>query len=184
MKRFILAAIAAASLAVPSAVSAQESQAKSWGLTGEEMAVLSGRVVDIMCELSGDCPDDCGGGDRQLGLVTIEGQLVAVGKNTQTSFNGAVEDLLPYCNKDVDVDGLWVGHSGFKFYQVQFIREQGASEFSKANLWTGRWAEKFPDAQGQGPWFRRDPRVLKHIEERGYLGLGDEADTAFIKDWY
>ena len=32
-------------------------------------------------------------------------------------------------------------------------------EWIKANRWTKDWAVANPDATGQGPWFRRDPRV-------------------------
>ena len=70
-------------------------------------------------------------------------------------------------------------------YLVQRIRlrEDGA-EWVAANQWTEDWAENHPDAAGEGPWFRRDPRVLSRIEEEGYLGLGQEVDEAFIADWF
>ncbi|MGF1474648.1 MAG: hypothetical protein ACFB6S_03700 [Geminicoccaceae bacterium] len=164
-------------------VQAQESEAKSWGLTGQELARFQAKVVDIECELGGECPDNCGDGRHQLGLVDSEGTLIPVAKNTQPAFNGAVYDLLPYCGKDVEVDGLFSGHSGFRFYQVQLIKEVDAEEFAKTNLWTKVWAEKFPEAEGEGPWFRRDPRIQQRIEANGYLGLGPEADEQFIAEW-
>lgn len=168
---------------------AEGSQAKSWGLLGEEPARFEARVVDILCELTGDCPADCGGGDRQLGLVrTADDVLVLASKNGQPAFNGAVADLLPHCGAVIGVDGLLVGDAEItplnaKVFQVQFIRAEGGA-WEKADRWTDVWAAENPDATGDGPWFRRDPRVTERIERDGYLGLGEEADAAFIKEFY
>ena len=46
--------------------------AESWGLPEEEKTRFEAKVVDALCELTGDCPDRCGGGKRQLGLLTDE----------------------------------------------------------------------------------------------------------------
>ncbi|MEL6234290.1 MAG: hypothetical protein AAFR46_07765 [Pseudomonadota bacterium] len=191
MTRFAYAALFAAVLATPGLAQdfAEGSNANSWGLFGEEKARFTAQVVDVICELSGDCPADCGGGDRQLALLRDADQaLVLPLKNGQPVFSGAAADLLPYCNKAVEVDGLLVGDpddTPVKFYQVQLIRETGAEEWAKANLFTRAWAEEFPDAAAEkGPWFRKDPRVSALIGERGYLGLGLEVDEAFIEDWF
>lgn len=182
------ASVAVAVTAVPVAAAdfSEGSQAKEWGLTEEEKAVFSGKVVDILCELSGDCPDNCGNGLRQLGVVRdADNQLIAVLKNTQAAFNGAADDLLPYCNKDVDVDGLLIGdleEVTAKYYMVQFIRNKGDAEWNKTNLWTKEWAKKNPDSKGKGPWFRRDPRVAAQIEARGHFGLGHEADQKYLEE--
>ncbi len=164
----------------------KNSKAKKWGLTGEEKATFSGKVVDVMCELSGDCADNCGNGNRYLGIVReADNQLVYVLKNRQTAFNGPVVDLLPYCNKQVDVDGVLVGEDDVvkaKFYLVQLIREKGAAEWNKTTLWIKDWAKKHPDAKGKGAWFRRDPRVAKQIAKEGHFGLGHEADAQYLKE--
>lgn len=165
------------------------SKAKSWNLTGQEKALFSAKVVDVLCELTGDCPAQCGAGKRQLGLIRVaDDALVFPAKNGQPLFTGAATDLLPYCGKTVDVDGLLTGGDEIragsaKLFQIQRIREAGG-EWTKANKWTKDWAKKNPDAKGKGPWFRRDPRITKEIEKDGYLGLGLAADKAFIKDWY
>ena len=165
---------------------AEGSQAKEWGLLGEEKALFTGKVVDLMCEITGDCPENCGNGLRQLGIVReSDNALVPVLKNRQTSFNGATEDLLPYCNKTVDVDGVLVADedlSAVKFYMVQFIRNSGDQEWKKANRWTKAWAKRNPDSKGKGPWFRRDPRVKAQIEATGHFGLGAEADQVWLKE--
>ncbi len=161
-----------------------ESQARSWNLTGEEKARFSAKVVDILCEVSGKCAEKCGAGSYQLGLLTEGGKLIPVNKNGQTSFNGAVSDLLPLCGKTVEVDGLLVGEEvPAKLYQIQLIKQEG-QDWAKANRHTKDWKEKFPDVDGKGPWFRRDPRVLSILEKDGYLGLGEEADKKFIEENY
>ena len=160
------------------------SKAKGFGLSEEEKATFSGKVVDVLCELTGDCVENCGNGNRNMGIVReTDGRLVMVLKNAQFSFNGPVADLLPYCNKNVDVDGLLIGDEEYyntKFYMVQFIREKGSADWAKANKWTKSWRAKNPEvAKGKGPWFRRDPRVVKQIEATGYFGLGSEADEKY-----
>ena len=163
------------------------STAKTFGFQEEEKALFTGKVVDVLCELSGECADNCGNGNRLLGIVRdADNKLILPLKNGQFSFNGPVEDLLPYCGKAVDVDGIMVGDAevyGSKFYMVQKIRDAGASEFRKANLWTKAWAKRNEEAaKKKGPWFRKDPRVLKQIEATGYFGLGHEADKQYAAE--
>lgn len=164
------------------------SQAKSWNLYAEKPAKFEAQVVDILCVLSGDCPADCGAGRRQLGLLrTADDVLVYPNKNSQPAFTGAAEELLPFCGQTVTVDGLLIDDPDLgsnNIYLVQTILPEGASEPVKANTWTKKWAEKYPEAKGKGPWFRRDPRVLAEIEKEGYLGLGKEVDEPFIKELF
>ncbi len=168
---------------------AEGSKAKSWNLTAQEKARFTARVVDVLCELTGDCAAECGKGTRQLGLIReADGALIFPTKNGQPLFTGAATDLQPYCGKTVEVDGLLTGGdeitSGMsKIYQVQRIREVGG-EWGRANRWTKEWAKKYPGAKGKGPWFRRDPRIKEEIAKDGYLGLGEEQDKLFIKDLY
>ena len=164
----------------------QGSKAKEWNLYGEEKAKFSGKVVDILCELSGNCSNNCGDGKRHLGIVrSADNKLIAVLKNRQASFNGATEDLLPYCNKNVDVDGLMIGEDEFaasRFYMVQLIRVAGEEKWNKTTRWTKQWRKKNPEAKGKGAWFRRDPRVKKQLAENGHFGLGLEFDQKYIEE--
>ncbi len=164
----------------------KDSKAGTFGLSGEKKATFSGKVVDILCELSGDCPANCADGKRNLGIVReADGKLIMVAKNAQFEFNGAVDDLQPYCNKNVDVDGLMIGNDpGVKaqVYMVQLIRLKGDAEWNKAELWTKAWDKRNPGAKGEGPWYRRDPRVAKQIKKNGYLGLGHEADKKYQEE--
>ena len=162
------------------------SNVKPWNLYGEEKATFSAKVVDTLCELTGDCPDNCGDGRRQLGLLrSDDNALIMPMKNRQAAFTGAANDLQPYCGLAVDVDGLMVGdeeQTAVKFYMVHFIRETGAEKWKKASRWTKDWNKANPDLKKvKGPWFRKDPRVKAKIAETGYLGLGLEIDKAFVE---
>ncbi len=191
--RTLFTALAISLLGATGAVSADEgafaegSTAKGKGsLLGEEKALFTGKVVDVLCELTGDCPDNCGGGDRHLGILRdADGVLVLANKNLQ-AFAGANYDLMAYCGKQVEVDGLLVGspdNTAAKFYQLQKIRVVGDEKFAKANKWTKEWNRRNPEqAKIKGGWFKKDTRVKALLERDGRLGLGKEADEAFAKE--
>lgn len=184
MKRLTLAL---ALLASPLAAQdfSEGSNAKTWNLYAEVPARFEAKVVDLLCELSGDCPEDCGAGRRQLGLLrSTDNVLVLPMKNNQPAFTGAVTDLLPHCNTTVEVDGLLIDDPDLNaknIYLVQRIKADGA-DWTRANKWTKEWAAKHPEAKGKGPWFRRDPRIKAEIASNGYLGLGQAVDDAYIKE--
>jgi len=191
--RWMIAAALAALMALPAAAEGEfsaGSEAKGWkNLQGREPARFEARVVDALCELTGDCPEDCGGGARQMGLVReADGVLVLAAKNNQAQFQGATEDLYPYCGQVVTVDGLLVGNpdvTPVKFYQVQTILRPGKDKAAPAKRWTRIWKRKNKDlAKLKGPWFRHDPAVKAAIEADGWLGLGSEADAKFIEENY
>lgn len=189
MMRHLLYLIAL--LCAPALAHAQDfsagSTAKSWNLYGEKPARFEARVVDLLCELTGDCPADCGAGFRQMGLKrTADDVLVIALKNSQAAFSGAAVDLALYCNQIVEVDGLMIEDPELmarNLYQVQKVRVDGG-DWVKANKFTKVWAQENPEAKGKGAWFRRDPRIKALIAEQGYLGLGPETDQAFIKEWF
>lgn len=159
-----------------------KSQADSWGIQNEEATVLVGKVVDLVCELAKDCPAQCGAGKRQLGLLTAAGKLVLVAKNTQPLFTGAVIDLLPYCQKQVEMDGLMTGNDDHKVFQIQLIRERNTEKWNATDQWTLEWQKNNPTVAGSfEEWFYHDPRVAKQIDKNGYLGLGEAADRAFLR---
>ncbi|SLN42485.1 hypothetical protein PEL8287_02106 [Roseovarius litorisediminis] len=187
MKRIILIL---ALLAAPAAAQdfSAGSGAKTWNLYAEKPARFEAKVVDILCELTGDCPENCGDGRRQLGLLrAADKALVYPNKNAQAAFTGAALELLPYCSADVEVDGLLIEDPDLaakNIYLVQKIRLVGEENWTKANSWTKKWAKANPDAKGKGPWFRRDPRVRAAIAEDGYTGIGVEAEQPFIKELF
>ena len=164
------------------------SEAREWGLFGEEKARFEAVVVDVVCALTGDCPEDCGAGARQMVLIrAADGVMILAVKNGQAAFTGAAVDLAPYCNQLVEVDGVMVGDpdisgSASRVYMVQMVRAEGG-EWVKTDRWTREWRAANPDATRK-PWFRQDQRVLERIGEDGYLGIGLEADAAFIEEWF
>ncbi len=161
------------------------SKAESWNLYAESPALFEATVIDPLCQLTGDCPANCGDGKRQLALLRSADQVVVLPlKNSQPVFSGAANDLAPYCGKVVEVDGLLLADPdiGLKnVFQIQLIREKGAADWAKANRWTKDWQAANPDLTGKEPWFRRDPRVNAEIAKDGYFGLGLEVDAAAIK---
>ena len=180
----LLALIAAPALAQDFSAG---SEARSWNLYAEQPARFEARVVDILCELTGDCPVDCGAGKRQIGLIrSADGVMVLAIKNAQPAFSGAAVDMAPYCGQIVEVDGLMIDDPDLKarnLYMVQKVRV-GDGEWAKANQFTKVWARENPQARGKGAWFRRDPRIRAIIGATGYLGLGPQVDAAFIKEWF
>jgi|GEM_PF-250757 len=156
--------------------------AKGWGVTGEEIARFDAKVVDILCELSGDCPENCGGGKRQLGLIDSEGKLILVGKN-KSPFSGAAVELLPFCGKQVTADGLFTENRGVRLFALQFVREGSDGKWRGATRFVNDWAERngfAADSAEAKQWFRNDPNVIRIIERDGLLGLGKEADKEFL----
>ena len=164
------------------AVNAQA--ANSWGLPNEEAVRFEAKVVDVLCELNGDCPADGGAGQRQLGLLTDEGELVLPVKNV-TPFTGTQVELLPFLGKRVVADGLFMSNHGYKIFALQFVREAPDGKWRGANRFLEQWAEEngyAVDSAEAKRWFRNDPRVKALIEEKGKLGLGPEADKEFLEE--
>lgn len=168
---------------LPAAAFAQEgpfsegSEARSWNLAWEETARFEATVVDMLCEVAGDCANECSTG-RQLGLLrAADGVLTYPNKNNQGIFTGAAVDLAPFCGMEVEVDGLMIEDDyvgATNVYQVQMIRNLGDTEWTTAGGWTAAWEEQYPDAAAMdGRWYRNDPRVVSLLEQDGYLGTGE-----------
>ena len=136
MKNIIKAAALAALLTGPGSAWA----ADEWGLPEEEVVRFDAKVVDILCELTGDCADNCGGGERQLGLLTGEGALVMPIKNV-TPFAGTAAELLDFCGKQVTADGLYSTNRGYKVFALQFVKEAPGGKWRRANRFLPKWAE-------------------------------------------
>jgi hypothetical protein len=156
--------------------------AESWGLAGEQTARFEATVVDLLCELTGDCPADCGAGKRQLGLLKDDGTLVLPLKN-QVIFAGGAAELIGYCGRRVVADGLMVTNRGHSFFALQFVKGAPDGKWRRANRFLPKWAAE----NGVGPksptalrWFENDPRVKDLIARDGKLGLGLEADRTYL----
>jgi hypothetical protein len=174
---FLFLVVGAGLIGAPAAWAAEE-----WGLPEEETARFEAKVVDMLCELSGDCPADCGGGRRQLGLLTDAGRLILPLKNV-VPFAGAADELIEFCGKRVVADGLFSTNRGYTVFALQFVRQAADGKWRRANRFLPKWAKRNGVA-ADGPtakqWFRNDPRVKARIAEQGKLGLGPAADKKFF----
>lgn len=181
-----LAALAALPLAAAAQDFSEGSEATSWNLYGEEKARFEAEVVDPICTLSDACETACAPGRQYALLREADGALILPLKNGQPLFTGAALELAPFCGTRVEVDGLMIENpkvGATHIYQLQRLRPLPEGDWMPANRFTRAWAEENPEAAGEGPWFRRDPRVTAEIEAEGWLGLGPEAEEAFVKDW-
>ncbi len=180
MKRIVHIALAASLLLAPALALAAE----SWGLPDEQTTRFDATVVDLLCALTGDCPADCGGGARQLGLVTDDGKLLPVFKNF-VAFAGATAELADFCGKRVTADGLLATNRGLTIFALQFVREAPDGKWRRANRFTPKWAEAngvAADSKQAKRWFRNDPKVKARLARDGILGLGLEADEKFLAE--
>jgi len=143
--------------------------AEEWGIAGEKKARFEAKVVDVLCELTGDCPKDCGAGKRQLGLLKDDGTLVLAVKNVDI-FAGAAADLKGFCGKKIVADGLMINNPKMPLFALQFKRLAPDGKWSRANGFTKDWEKANPGKPG-GQWFKHDPAIKTEIGERGVFGI-------------
>lgn len=170
MKKLLLWGFAAVLISAPLPADA----AKGWGLIGEEIVRFDAKVVDLLCELTGDCPTNCGAGKRQLALLDSSGKLIPVFKNA-VAFAGASAELIDFCGKTVTADGLFSTNRDITIFSLQFVREAPDGKWRKSNRFLRRWAETNGvevNSNFAKAWFRNDPRVKALIAAQGKLGLG------------
>lgn len=177
----ILTLIASLALTV-AAISSPARAAEEWGLPDEEVARFEAKVVDILCELNGDCPKACGGGKRQLGLLDNNGKLILPAKNS-VIFAGTADELIDFCGKQVIADGLFTTNRGYTIFALQFVKEAPNGKWQRANRFLPKWAKKngvAADSEAVERWFENDPRVKALVEKDGKLGLGLEIDKEYL----
>ena len=143
--------------------------ADEWGIEHEEATRFEATVVDILCELTGDCPAGCGGGKRQLGLLRDDGTLLLAAKNFDP-FAGAVNDLISFCGKRIVADGLLIRDPAMPLFALQFKRLAPDGEWSRGNGFSKDWAERY-GADKAPEWFRHDPTVKGMIADDGVFGI-------------
>ncbi len=154
--------------------------AKSWGVSNEVKAKFVGTVVDVACELTDNCPDNCGAGSRQLGLKTADQGLILVAKNL-TLYTGAADELVGFCGQEIEVDGLFTESQNIRFFQVQKMRTVGG-KWNKATRFHKAWAKKNDSTSRKAKrWYRKDERISNLIKRDGYLGLGPDKDAEYFK---
>jgi hypothetical protein len=155
------------------ALTASAFAAEGWGINHEKVTRVEAKVVDLLCEVTGNCVANCGNGKRQLGLLFANGKLVPVVKNNDP-FAGAIADLQPYCGKRIVADGLLISNPKMSMFQLQFLRAapkgQPKGKWSGAKGFSRNWAKAHPGKKG-AQWFRHDQRVKDLIAKDGVLGI-------------
>lgn len=141
--------------------------AEKWGMPHEKELALHGKVVDLLCELAKNCPPDCGGGKRQLGVLTSDGVLRPAAKGN-VDFAGPIVDLAPWCGKTIFTDGLLLENPAAHLYFVQAIREKEGDPWIPANA----FQTTFDARHGKtDEWYRKDPEAKRIIDADGVLGV-------------
>ncbi len=143
--------------------------AEEWGIDFEKKARVEAKVVDLACELSGDCPQQCGEGKRQLGLLMDDGKLVPVVKNFE-AFTGATNDLIKYCNQRIVADGLMIDNPKMPLFALQFSKLADGGKWARANQFGKDWS-KANGGKPAGQWFRKDPTIASIIKKNGVFGI-------------
>jgi hypothetical protein len=160
---------AAAGLALTTSVFAAE----GWGIDHEKVTRTEATVVDLLCEIAGNCLPNCGNGKRQLGLLLDSGKLVPVVKNNDP-FAGAVTELKSFCNKRIIADGLLISNPKMSIFQLQFFRAapkgKPKGRWNGAKWFTRNWAKDNP-GKDAGRWFENDKLVKELIAKDGVLGI-------------
>lgn len=178
MKNIIFSLIVGTMLLMPMAANA----ADSWGLPEEKIVRFEAKVVDILCELTGNCPQQCGGGKRQLGLIDKSGKLILPAKN-KVPFAGSAAELIDFCGKQVIADGLMTTNRNNTLFVLQFVKEAPDGNWRGANRFTPKWAKANgfdPNGKKANRWFENDPSVVEIIKEQGKLGLGPAEDKKYL----
>lgn len=143
--------------------------ADEWGIEHEEIARVEAKVVDLLCEVAGDCTEQCGGGRRQLGLLLDDGTLIPAVKNFDP-FAGTTDDLIGFCGQRVIADGLIIRDPLMPMFVVQFKRLAPDGEWRRGNQFTKNWAQANP-GKPANQWFRHDATVAEVIEQKGVYGI-------------
>lgn len=142
--------------------------AEPWGIPHEKPLVLKGRLVDALCHLTGRCVPDCGAGKRQLGLLTANGTFRLIAKGN-VDFAAAIPDLIGFCGKQIEADGLLIENPAITLFFVQGVRADGnTTEFVPAERFKTEWEARNGKAE---EWWRADPDAHRIIAEDGPLGI-------------
>ena len=142
--------------------------AEPWGIPDERPLVLKGRVVDALCHLKSRCAPDCGAGRRQLGVVTADGTYRLIAKGN-VDFAAAVPDLIAFCGREIEADGLLIENPAVTLFFVQGVRASGSTEpFVPAERFKAEWEARNGKAE---EWWRADPEANRIIAEDGPLGI-------------
>lgn len=145
------------------------------GVNDEKPLTTTGQVVDINCQLTGNCPAHCGEGKRQLGILSDTGTLYLAAKSAAI-FAGAVTDLLPFCGQKIEIDGSTTTQFGTTLLYIERLRPSKTANaaWMPADGFIRAWAVRHklsatdPKAD---EWYRHDATIQGVIKTRGRLGV-------------
>lgn len=140
---------------------------ESVGAQYENVTEMQGVVVDVLCELTGSCPANCGNGTRLLGLKDEKGEITPIAKGAPI-FANATPSVLPFCGKPLQVDGLLIENPKMRLYYVQRYRANASEAWKDDEAFEVQWKAKHGDTN---EWFRDDPIVKEAIGDKGILGI-------------
>jgi hypothetical protein len=162
--------LAMAALAVATALGfspANANAAEAWGIPHEKPVVLKGRVVDALCHLKGRCAPDCGAGKRQLGILLADGTFRLVAKGN-VDFAAAIPDLIGFCGREIEADGLLIENPAITLFFVQGVRADPSQPFVPSERFKADWETRNGKAE---EWWRADPEANRLIAEDGPFGI-------------
>ena len=161
MRSIVLHAAALACLALPARA------ADGMGTPYEKPFETTGIIVDVVCELTGSCPANCGAGKRQLGVKTADGALTPIVKGV-TIFANSIDTILPYCGKSLTLDGLLIDNPKMRVYDAQRVKENAGDKWRMTDDFDALFQKNFGKTD---EWFRKEPRVAAEIADTGALGV-------------
>ena len=173
MRTYFIVATGIASLGLLVVVAARA--ADSYGVAGEQLLTVKGKVVDLTCELAHDCVADCGNGKRPLGLLTGDGKLYVAAKSN-TIFAGLGHDLKAYCGKEITADGLTTTNYGSTLLMIQRFKESDTADWVETSQFALDWAKQHnadPSGKTTEEWYRSDLTVKRAVLKRGKTGLDE-----------
>jgi len=147
--------------------------ADSLGVSNEQLLMIEGKVVDLACELTHECPLDCGAGKRPLGLKTDDGKLYVAAKSN-TIFAGLGHDLASYCGSEIIADGLTTSNYGSTLLMIQRFKPNEAADWIETNKFATDWAKQHstdPAGKQTEEWYRNDWIAKRLVAEHGKTGL-------------
>jgi hypothetical protein len=83
-------------------------------------------------------------------------------------FAGGALDLLPFCGRDVEADGLLIENPAITLFFVQGVRADPAMPFMPADAFIRDWTARNGPAD---EWFRKDAEANRIIGETGPYGI-------------
>jgi len=149
--------------------------ADSYGVNGEKLVTIKGKVVDLACEVTGAACNvpNCGNGKRPLGLLAEDGKLYVAAKSN-TIFAGLLHDIVAQCGKSIIADGLTTNSRDSTLLMIQRFKTSDDGDWVTTDKFAADWAKGHgttADSKITDEWFRSDWVVKGAVARHGKLGV-------------